>query len=392
MDARGDSRHRGGLPEPEDDVARLDSASPQEVAADGGHLDAVAVLVEQAVRSPDPDVDAACGHLLRAGGKGFRPLVTVLAAAATGHVTARTHAAAAACELLHLSTLYHDDVIDDADRRRGTSSANRTWGERVAVLAGNRLTALALEAAGRAGAPVPAVVASTYRELVEGERRECQLVGSTDHGVEAYLEVIDGKTASLIAAAARVGAVSTDAGPAHVDGLATWGRTVGQAYQIADDLLDVMASSAAAGKPTASDVRQGVFTLPLLDALDGPGGDQLRVLLAGGGPYPGPAIERVLAIVRACGAIERSATRVEELLRRADEQLEVLAPGPARQALRKLARSVVPTFAPPNAAPMGPGTSGPGATPDPAPLDVSRLDAAAGPADRWRGTFEPEPA
>jgi heptaprenyl diphosphate synthase len=360
-------------------VVTSDTASPRRVTGPREHLDAVAVVIEESIRSSDPIVDTACNHLVRAGGKGVRPLVSVLAATAVGEVTPRTHVAAASCELLHLSTLYHDDVIDDADLRRGAPSVNRAWGERVAVLAGNRLTAMALEAAGRAGGSIPAVVASTYRQLVEGEHRETQLLGCTDHGLADYLAVIDGKTASLIGAAAHVGALSTDARPGHVDGLAAWGRTVGQAYQVADDLLDLTATSASTGKPAGHDVRQGVFTLPLLDALTGPDGDELRGLLTGGAPYPPAIVERVLDLVRASGALVRAATLIDELLARADEHLAALPAGPARRALRDLARSVVPN---PGGAP-GPATDTVGtASPSPpVPVDEPPLTV-----------FQPEPA
>ena len=310
-----------------------------------GHLAAVTAIIWHAVRSTDPVVDTACTHLVRAGGKGFRPLVSVLSAAAVGEVTHRTHVAAASCELLHLSTLYHDDVIDGADLRRGTSSANRAWGERLAVLAGNRLTASALEVASRAGADVPPIVASTYRQLVEGERRESLLVGCTEYDIADYLRVIDGKTASLIAAAARVGAISADAPGTQVDAVTAWGRTVGQAYQVADDLLDLTASSAETGKPAGNDLRQGVFTLPLLDAMSGRDGKELRRLLARARPYPQASVERVLTLIRRCGAIERASRRVDELLAGADEALAALPPGPARSALQGLARSVIPTVA-----------------------------------------------
>jgi heptaprenyl diphosphate synthase len=317
-----------------------------EMSISGPHLAAVAVVVRRAVRSPQPAVDVACGHLVRAGGKGFRPLVSILAAEAVGEITPRTHAAAASCELLHLSTLYHDDVIDDADRRRGATTVNRAWGERVAVLAGNRLTALALEVAGRAGGQVPAVMASTYRQLVEGERHESQLIGRTDQHITDYLRVIDGKTASLIAAAAQVGAASSGGDPAHARALQEWGRTVGQAYQIADDVLDVTATTATTGKPTAHDLRQGVFTLPLLMALTGPFGTQIRVLLAGGTPYPSRTIGRVLELLQASGAIEQACDTVDDLLGRADEHLATLPPSRARHALHELARSVMPAYRP----------------------------------------------
>jgi heptaprenyl diphosphate synthase len=365
-------------------VAASDSAPLHQVTTNGGHLAEVAVIVGHAVRSPDPILDAACGHLVRAGGKGFRPLVTVLAATAIGQVSARTHAAAASCELLHLSTLYHDDVIDAAELRRGVASVNRVWGERVAVQAGNRLTALALEVAGRAGDDIPAVVASTYRQLVEGERRESQLVGRTDHGLADYFEVIDGKTASLIAASARVGALSTEAPVEQVDALTAWGRMVGRAYQLADDLLDLITTSEITGKPAGNDVRQGVFTLPLLDALSGADGDELRTLLAPGAPYPRDTVERVVALVHTSGAIARTAARVERLLERADEQLTALPPHPARVALRELARSVVPDV------PRVPPTTADPSTPAPVGGVIGR--GAPVPGDGRFPAFEPEPA
>ncbi len=348
-----------------------------------GHLDAVASIISHAVRSTDPVVDTACTHLVRAGGKGFRPLVSVLSAAAVGDVTHRTHAAAASCELLHLSTLYHDDVIDGADRRRGTSSANRAWGERLAVLAGNRLTALALEVASRAGADVPTIVAATYRQLVEGERRESQLVGCTDYDIADYLRVIDGKTASLIAAAAQVGAISADAPGTQVDAVTAWGRTVGQAYQVADDLSDLTASSAETGKPAGNDLRQGVFTLPVLDAMSGPDGEELRRLLARARPYPRASVERVLTLVRRCDAIGRASRRVDELLERADKALDTLPPGPARGALQGLARSVVPEIPSAPRTPPAPSVDTPGSAVTPS--------ATGARAEARLDTSEPEP-
>jgi heptaprenyl diphosphate synthase len=380
-------------------VGPSDRASPLGTATVGGHLEAVAHVIRCAVRSTDPVVDTACTHLVRAGGKGFRPMVSVLAAAAVGEVGYRTHVAAASCELLHLSTLYHDDVIDGADLRRGAPSANRAWGERVAVLAGNRLTASAFEVAGRAGDRIPPIIASTYRQLVEGERRESQLVGRTDHDVADHLRVIDGKTASLIAAAAQVGAISAAAPRSQVDALASWGRTVGRAYQIADDLLDLTATAATTGKPAGNDVRQGVFTLPVLDAMSGSEGDELRDLLSHPPPYPRASVERVQALVRACGAIGRTTRQVDELLQQADAYLAELPAGPARDALRGLGRSVVPTAL---RMPQGPGTAtsetatGIAGTTDVATTSIrgglrSVADAPA-PAGPHVEAFAPEPA
>ncbi|MFA9428852.1 polyprenyl synthetase family protein [Egicoccus sp. AB-alg2] len=312
-------------------------------------LEAVEGRLHAAVAARDPLADRSSRHLLTAGGKRFRPLVTVLVATALG-APGRDRLTAAACasELLHLSTLYHDDVIDGADVRRGVPSANARWGERLAVLAGDRLTALAFEAAADAGDEVPGLLARTYRRLVEGERLEASLVGRIDVGVTGYLEVVDGKTASLIAAAARAGAAMAGAAPAMRTRAEAWGRTLGVAFQLADDLLDLTASAEVAGKPVGHDLELGVYTWPVLDAIGSPAGVRLQTVLRDPPPHPRPAVEEAMQIVHGCGAVTRAGRLVERFLDRADDHLGALPPGPARTSLRTLGRALVP---PPAAVP-----------------------------------------
>ena len=321
----------------------LDLLEPRLRAGTAAHLMQVEQRLRAVTGSTDPLAERSGRHLLDAGGKRFRPLLTLLVADALGRDgDDRRVAAACAVELLHLSTLYHDDVIDGAATRRGVSSANARWGERLAVFAGDRLTALAMAASADAGDEVPALIARTYRRLVEGERREADLVGRTDGGITGYLDVVDGKTASLVAAAARGGAAVTGAAGPVRDGIEAWGRTVGVAFQVADDLLDLTATPASAGKPVGRDLAVGVYTWPILAAIGTPSGPRLRTVLQGPPPLTRRAVEEAMEIVHACGAVARAGRLVEHLLDRADGHLTVLPPGPARDGLRALARTLVP--------------------------------------------------
>ena len=309
-----------------------------------GRLVAVEQRLHALTSSPTPLTRQVSRHLLAAGGRRFRPLVTLLAASAVDpHAPPfRARDAAVAVELLHLSTLHHDDVIDAADTRRGVASVNARWGDRLAVVAGNRLTGLALEASADAGGEVPALLARTYARLVAGERLETRLLGRLDAGLDAYLEVVDGKTASLVAAAARAGAAAADADPTARDALEAWGRDTGVAFQVADDLLDLTATRAEAGKPVGHDLTLCVYTWPLLDAMATSAAPSLRRLLRGPLPHPPRDVGRAVAVLHECGSIERASTFVRHLLQRADAHLDRLPPTPAVRALRDLGRTLVP--------------------------------------------------
>lgn len=312
-------------------------------------LHAVERRLHELTGATDGLARASSRHLLAAGGKRFRPLVALLAAEATNHRASSrpVRDVAVAVELLHLSTLYHDDVIDGADTRRGVASANRRFGDRVAVAAGDRLTALALEAATEVGDEVPALLARTYGRLVAGEHLETRLVGRLDGGRTAYLEVVDGKTASLVATAARAGAVAAGADAPTRDAIEAWGRTVGVAFQVADDLLDLTATAAEAGKPVTHDIADGVYTWPVLDALTTAAGDPLRCLLRGPLPHPPDVVARALEHLHACGAFERTMQFVRRLLAAADHHLDALPSSHAATALRDLGHSLVPVASEP---------------------------------------------
>jgi heptaprenyl diphosphate synthase len=240
-------------------------------------------------------------------------------------------------ELIHVGSLYHDDVIDEADVRRGAASVNANWNNTVAILAGDFLMARASEvAATHLSQESVRLLAATYAELVEGQTRELQLDFELDHGVSDYEQVIAGKTASLIRTSARLGAMAADAEPAVVDALSDWAWELGMVFQIADDALDLVADEETIGKPAGSDIREGKFTMPVLQALSGPSGPRVRELLAGNHPYPDDLVNEVIEIVREGGFVDASLTEATRRLENASAALSVIPDSEPKQILQGL--------------------------------------------------------
>jgi heptaprenyl diphosphate synthase len=276
-------------------------------------------------------------HLLLAGGKRFRPLLALLAAEFGPESDGRPVEAGVAVELIHLGSLYHDDVIDEADTRRGAASANANWTNTVAILAGDFLMARASEvAATHLSQESVRLLAATYAELVEGQTRELQFQGNLTHTLDDYNEVIGGKTASLIRTSARLGAIAADASDGIVEALSTWAWEVGMVFQIADDALDLLADEETIGKPAGSDIREGTFTAPVLMAAMGPRGDRVRALLSAGPPYPGDSVEEVIEIVRDGGYVDRTLQSALLRLDNAHQALSSLPDSEAKEILETL--------------------------------------------------------
>ncbi|HUF94868.1 MAG TPA: polyprenyl synthetase family protein [Acidimicrobiia bacterium] len=276
-------------------------------------------------------------HLLLAGGKRFRPLLALLAAEFGPGDDHRAVEAAVSVELIHVGSLYHDDVIDESDTRRGATSVNANWSNTVAILAGDFLMARASEvAATHLSQESVRLLAATYAELVEGQTRELQLEGDFSHSFEDYEKVIGGKTASLVRTSARLGAMAADAPPEVVEALSTWAWEVGMVFQIADDALDLVADESAIGKPAGSDIREGTFTMPVLAAAAGPDGERVRQLLEPGIPYSDAAVNEVIAVVRDGGHIEDALASATDRLKKAEEALESIEPGTAHDILTEL--------------------------------------------------------
>jgi len=303
-------------------------------------LSAVEAHLRSLTAHEDPVIEEGSRHLLLSGGKRFRPLVA-LTTARLGRFRPAVVEVAAAVELLHVSSLYHDDVIDEAATRRGAPAVHVRWGRRRAVTVGDRLTALALAAAARAERAAAGILASTYGRLVAGQTAELRLLGSLDHAIDDYYGVVDGKTTSLIRASAVLGARAAGAAAADVDAVDAWATEAGRAFQLADDILDLVGDPARIGKPVGTDLTEGVFTLPVLATAAGPNGPELRALLAGRPPYPGAATEAARALVLAGGAVEDARRRLVGHLARSERALARLPSPDVAGELARLGRSVV---------------------------------------------------
>jgi heptaprenyl diphosphate synthase len=225
--------------------------------------------VEEALRGhiqgQTPFVTEAARHLMEAGGKRFRPLL-VLLAAETGPDAGSDDVVTAACvvELTHLASLYHDDVMDEAELRRGAPSANSRWDNHVAILVGDFLFSKSSELTADLGSDAVRIQAKTFTRLVEGQILETVRAEKGTDPLDHYLRVVAGKTGSLIATSARYGARFGGAGPEIEAALTSYGEIVGSAFQLSDDILDIASDSEESGKTPGTDLREGVRTLPVL--------------------------------------------------------------------------------------------------------------------------------
>jgi heptaprenyl diphosphate synthase len=294
-------------------------------------------LLLEAVVSEDDYLTKIAQHLLLAGGKRFRPLLALLASRFGPADDQRRLLAGVAVELIHVGSLYHDDVIDEADTRRGAPSVNANWSNTVAILAGDFLMARASEvAATHLSSESVRLLAATYAELVEGQTRELQLVDSLSHPVSAYEKVIEGKTASLIRTSARLGAMAADAEARVVESLSRWAWELGMVFQLVDDALDLVGTEETLGKPAGSDISEGTFSQAVLEAAQGPDGERIRNLLDRPRPYPPEYVAEVIELVRGGGyvglALQAALDRVE-VARRA---LGALPDNPTREVLGSL--------------------------------------------------------
>jgi heptaprenyl diphosphate synthase len=316
-------------------------------------LDAVEELLRSSVRSDDEFVDGAARHLVDAGGKRFRPLVTLLAAAFGDPRRAEIVPAAVVVELTHLATLYHDDVMDQAEVRRGAASANALWDNTVAILTGDFLFSRASTLLADLGPWAVRLQALTFERLVSGQIRETVGPRKGADPIEHYLSVLADKTGSLIATAAEFGAHFAGVAPEHIEVLRRFGEQIGVAFQISDDILDIASESEQSGKTPGTDLREGIATLPVLYALraadngngngEGAGdGDvaRLRELVSRPVADDGEHAE-ALALLRGSAALAQARATLLSYVDSARGLLADLPDVPARAALHVLADSVL---------------------------------------------------
>jgi heptaprenyl diphosphate synthase len=280
-----------------------------------------------AVTAEDPFMTEVASHLISAGGKRLRPVLVVTAAAAAGRpIDDAVISGGVSVELVHLGSLYHDDVMDDAEQRRGVSSVNARWGNLVAILAGDFLLARASEIAASLGTEVAGLLAHTIGLLCEGEVCQLQQAFNPGRTELQYFDAVTGKTASLMATSARIGGLVSGAPRPVVDALTEFGRAFGVAFQIWDDVRDLVATGDELGKPAGHDMVEGTYTLPVLRALAQPGlGDELRALL--GGALDGPTRDKARDLILGSGAVLGSVVEARRWAVRAAAALGPLATG-----------------------------------------------------------------
>ncbi len=296
-------------------------------------LGAVEELLRASVHSNYPFVTETSRHLVEAGGKRFRPLVVLLAAGfGDAHATAVTQAAVA-IELTHLSTLYHDDVMDEAVLRRGAVSANARWNNSIAILTGDFLFARASEITADLGTEATRILAQTIAVLCEGQIRETVGPGAGDP-IAHYHRVVAEKTGSLIATSGRLGALLSGAPAGIVTALTAYGSRIGTAFQISDDLLDITSPSADSGKTPGTDLREGVRTLPVLFA------EQDGLVLPEDLSDDG-VLASALQTLRGSASLERARAALLAEATAARAQLDGLPDVPSRSALEALCDYVV---------------------------------------------------
>jgi heptaprenyl diphosphate synthase len=304
-------------------------------------LQDVEKLLHEVVRSEVKAVNDAASHLVDAGGKRFRPLFTLLASQFGTGGRQAVVTAATSVELVHLATLYHDDVMDEATMRRGAESVNARWDNTVAILTGDFLFAHASRLVADLGTDAARIIAETFGELVTGQMRET--VGPTGgvEPVEHYLSVIGQKTGSLIATAGRFGGMLSGAPIEYVDALRRFGDIIGAAFQISDDVIDIASPSTELGKSQGTDLREGVRTLPMLYAMADKSTNPRLIELLGGPLTDDDLVQEALDLLRESSGLERAKITLADYARRARTELAVLPASPARDACESVADYLV---------------------------------------------------
>jgi heptaprenyl diphosphate synthase len=291
------------------------------IAPIAGDLERVEERLRGAVRHDDPFLAEVGAHLIGAGGKRIRPTLSLCAGyAARGGdqpVSDDVVTGGVACELVHLGSLHHDDVIDEAETRRGVPSVNARWSNIVAILSGDFLLARASGLAASLGADVAALLADTIAELCRGQVLELQHLWDVTRSEEDYASAIEGKTASLFATSCRIGGMVSGVDEPTLDALTRYGQHVGLCFQIVDDCLDLTANDETLGKPAGQDLVEGVYTLPVIYALADQ--SELRDLL--GGALDADRLDRARKLATASGAVEAALAVARDHATKAGEAL-----------------------------------------------------------------------
>jgi octaprenyl-diphosphate synthase len=299
----------------------------------------VNALIRQRLGSDVALINQISEHIVAAGGKRLRPLLTVIAARALGYAGGQHHQLAAIIEFIHTSTLLHDDVVDESSLRRGRKTANALWGNAPSVLVGDFLYSRSFQLMVELDSmPVMRVLADTTNRIAEGEVLQLLHVGNPDTSEADYLGVIERKTAVLFSAATRLSALLAGADARAQQALADYGMALGMAFQIADDVLDYTADAAALGKNLGDDLAEGKATLPVIHALTQAAPPQRERLSAIIRSCDASALPEVVAAIRASGSLDYSGQVAERYAHAATAALAGLPDNDWTAALKGLAR------------------------------------------------------
>ena len=294
----------------------------------------------EALASPAPLISEVGTHLVRSGGKRLRPALYLLAAkSCEGFDEKKAMPLAAAVELIHMASLVHDDVIDRAQTRRGAATANAKWGNQVAVLTGDYIFAQAFSMVSRKGytEEVGERLAALVQGLCAGEILQDSALYTVAHDLEEYEQRIAMKTADFLSVCCELGGMVGGASPETCAGLKAYGKAIGMAFQITDDLLDVTGDEGRIGKPAGNDIRQGVVTLPVIRALEkSPDRDELRGIITDR-EMTDEMVARAIEIVRASDGVAVARARADEYLEEARRILPEVVGGEAREAFLRAA-------------------------------------------------------
>jgi heptaprenyl diphosphate synthase len=302
----------------------------------------VEVLLRDSIEGKYPLVIETSRHLVDAGGKRLRPLLTLIASQFGDPKAKGIIEAAVVCELTHLGTLYHDDVMDEAPLRRGVESANNRWNNTVAILTGDYLFAKTSQLLADLGPEAVRLQAFTFERLVIGQITETQGSSEGKTQLEHYLNVVADKTASLISASARYGAMISGADAKIMDALTKFGEEIGTVFQLADDIIDIASDSKESGKTPGTDLREGVPTLVTLFILESndPADAELKKILSA--PITDEAVvAQTILKLRSHSALTKSRELVAGYGKSAQKHLEILPEGPAKAALVGLSQAVI---------------------------------------------------
>jgi octaprenyl-diphosphate synthase len=306
----------------------------------GADLEEVERVLARSLRNPHPRVAQVVDHVRHYRGKRLRPVLLLLSARAGGKVTAAHHTLGAVVEMIHTATLVHDDVLDNARLRRKVATVNALWGTKTSVLLGDYLFTHAFHLASTIDANACRMIGQATDRVCEGELCQVLNAGNLELSEPEYFAIIDGKTAELTACCCALGGHYAGASPEVVEALGRFGRCVGQAFQIADDLLDLTGDEKATGKSLGTDLEQGKLTLPLIHLLTAmpPLAGRARQILTSADNHRREALQPLLA---EAGSLEYARTRALQLTEQARRELSWLPPSPCRTILEDMTDRVV---------------------------------------------------